>query len=62
MTARLETVRPETLGLCGERLTRIDTHLMNRYIAPQKIAGALTLVARIVGSASDVKTRRTCGR
>ena len=46
MTARLETVRPETLGLCSERLARIDTHLMNRYIAPQKIAGALTLVAR----------------
>ena len=46
MTTKLEVVRPETVGLCSERLARIDTHLENRYIAPQKIAGALTLVAR----------------
>jgi len=46
MTPKLEVVRPETVGLSGERLARIDAHLENRYIAPQKIAGALTLVAR----------------
>ncbi|MGH0037536.1 MAG: serine hydrolase domain-containing protein [Myxococcota bacterium] len=37
---------PEELGLCGERLARIDAHLRQRYIEPGKIAGALTLVAR----------------
>lgn len=46
MTDKLEVVRPESVGLCSERLARIDTHLERRYITPQKIAGALTLVAR----------------
>jgi len=46
MTDKLEAVRPESVGLCSERLARIDTHLERRYITPQKIAGALTLVAR----------------
>ena len=42
----IKTVRPESVGLSSERLARIETHLNRRYIAPQKIAGALTLVAR----------------
>ena len=46
MTGKLEVVRPESVGLCSKRLARIDTHLERRYISPQKIAGALTLVAR----------------
>lgn len=46
MTQPIEVVRPESVGLCSERLSRIDAHLDRRYIAPQKIAGALTLVAR----------------
>ena len=39
-------VRPESVGLSSERLARIETHLTKRYIEPEKIAGALTLVAR----------------
>ncbi len=46
MTRKLKVVRPETVGLCGDRLARIDSHLTRRYIEPEKIAGALTLVAR----------------
>jgi CubicO group peptidase (beta-lactamase class C family) len=46
MTKTIEVVRPETVGLSSERLARIETHLDRRYIAPQKIAGALTLVSR----------------
>ena len=38
--------RPEALGLSGERLARIDTHLKTHYVDPEKIAGALTLVFR----------------
>ena len=38
--------RPEDVGLSGERLARIDSHLKNRYIDPGKIPGALTLVYR----------------
>ena len=38
--------RPESVGLSSERLARIDRHLEERYVAPGKIAGALTLVAR----------------
>jgi CubicO group peptidase (beta-lactamase class C family) len=34
------------VGLCPERLARIDRHLEQRYLEPRKIAGALTLVAR----------------
>jgi hypothetical protein len=46
MKKPIEVVRPESVGLCSKRLARIETHLERRYIAPQKIAGALTLVAR----------------
>src|SRR4051812_15468915 len=48
-TARLSRVmlgRPEDVGLCSERLGRIERHWQERYIAPGKIAGAVTLVAR----------------
>jgi len=38
--------RPEDVGLSSERLARIDEHLTHRYVAPGKIAGCLTLVAR----------------
>ncbi len=38
--------RPEDVGLSSERLARIDEHMTRRYIAPGKIAGCLTLVAR----------------
>jgi CubicO group peptidase (beta-lactamase class C family) len=41
-----DVVRPETVGLSSERLARIETHLRTRYLDPEKIAGALTLVAR----------------
>jgi CubicO group peptidase (beta-lactamase class C family) len=46
MTRKLKIVRPETVGLCGDRLARIDSHLTRRYIEPKKIVGSLTLVAR----------------
>jgi len=39
-------VKPEEVGLSGERLARIEQHLKRRYIEPKKIAGTLTLVAR----------------
>jgi CubicO group peptidase (beta-lactamase class C family) len=42
----VELVRPESVGLSSARLARIDEHLERRYLAPRKIAGALTLVAR----------------
>jgi len=38
--------RPEDVGLSGERLARIDSHLKTRYLDSEKIAGALTLVWR----------------
>lgn len=44
--SQLEIVQPEEVGLSKARLERIDRHLERRYIAPGKIAGALTLVAR----------------
>jgi CubicO group peptidase (beta-lactamase class C family) len=40
------TPRPEQVGLCSERLARIESHLKRAYIDPGKIAGALTLVHR----------------
>ena len=43
--------RPEELGLSSERLARIDRHLEQHYVAPGKIAGCLTLVARRGGIA-----------
>jgi CubicO group peptidase (beta-lactamase class C family) len=42
----IELVPPEEVGLSSERLQRIDRHLDGRYVAPGKIAGGLTLVAR----------------
>jgi CubicO group peptidase (beta-lactamase class C family) len=46
LDTRLAQCRPEDVGLSGERLARIDEHLKRRYLEPQKIPGALTLVAR----------------
>ncbi len=46
MTQTLDVVRPESVGLCSDRLARIEAHLERRYLVPQKIAGTLTLVAR----------------
>ena len=43
---QLPIVQPEEVGLSKERLERIDRHLERRYLAPGKIAGALTLVSR----------------
>ncbi len=40
------SARPENLGLSSERLARIDSHLKRRYLDPEKITGALTLVYR----------------
>jgi CubicO group peptidase (beta-lactamase class C family) len=42
----VKVVSPEEVGLSSAGLTRIDEHLVNRYIAQGKIAGTLTLVAR----------------
>src|SRR5690348_9538792 len=39
-------VRPEEVGLSGERLARIDRHLREKYVEPGKIAGAVVLVSR----------------
>lgn len=39
-------VKPEQVGLSGDRLARITSHLQSRYITPQKIMGCSTLVAR----------------
>jgi CubicO group peptidase (beta-lactamase class C family) len=39
------TVRPETVGMSGERLTRIGA-LMQAHLAAKDISGAVTLVAR----------------
>ena len=44
--SQIDVVQPEAVGLSRERLRRIDRHLERRYLAPGKIAGALTLVAR----------------
>jgi CubicO group peptidase (beta-lactamase class C family) len=37
---------PEEVGLSAAALRRLDDHLESRYVAPGKITGALTLVAR----------------
>jgi len=42
----MRIVPPESVGLSSEGLRRIDRHLLSRYVEPEKIAGALTLVAR----------------
>ncbi len=44
--SQIDVVEPEAVGLSRERLQRIDRHLERRYLAPGKIAGALTVVAR----------------
>ncbi len=41
----LQMVEPEAVGLSTERLSRIDK-VMDKHIAEQKIAGAVTLIAR----------------
>lgn len=46
MTQPIKVVRPEAVGLSSERLSRITAHLERRYVQPQKIAGAVALVAR----------------
>jgi CubicO group peptidase (beta-lactamase class C family) len=38
--------RPEQLGISSQRLKSFDQQLMDRYIAPKKIPGAITLVYR----------------
>ena len=40
------TVKPESQGLCSQRLARIDRFLQERYIAPGKLPCALLQVAR----------------
>jgi len=42
----MDVVSPEDVGLSSDRLGRFDELLHRRYVAPGKIAGALTLVAR----------------
>jgi CubicO group peptidase (beta-lactamase class C family) len=39
-------VRAEEVGMSSERLARIERHLRERYIEEDRIAGAVTLVAR----------------
>ena len=43
---QLDLAVPEDVGLSAAQLSRIDEHLRRRYLAPQKISGCLTLVAR----------------
>jgi len=38
--------QPEAVGLSSERLSLIDPYLMESYVEPRKIAGAVTLIAR----------------
>jgi len=40
------TARPEDVGFSSERLAQIDRHLLERYIEPGKIAGAMAVVCR----------------
>ena len=42
----MDTVAPESVGMCGHRLARIGNHLRGAYIDPGKIAGSQTLIAR----------------
>src|SRR4030042_3858460 len=39
-------IKPEEVGLSGERLPRSNQHLKQRHLAAKKIAGTLTLIAR----------------
>jgi CubicO group peptidase (beta-lactamase class C family) len=36
----------DTLGFCPARLARLDAHLAEKYLAPRRLPGTLTLVAR----------------
>ncbi|MEE8399366.1 MAG: serine hydrolase domain-containing protein [Desulfobacterales bacterium] len=40
------SIRPEDVGLSSDRLARIAPHLLQSYIDPKKISGAITLIAR----------------
>ncbi|HWK85303.1 MAG TPA: serine hydrolase domain-containing protein [Caldimonas sp.] len=40
------TTRPESLGMCSQRLARLDRFLSERYVAPGKLPCALLQVAR----------------
>ena len=40
------TARPESLGMCSQRLARLDRFLAERYVAPGKLPCALLQVAR----------------
>lgn len=40
------SIRPEDVGLSSDRLARIGPHLLQSYIDPKKISGAITLIAR----------------
>jgi len=40
------TVKPESVGMCSQRLGRIDRFLAERYVAPGKLPCALLQVAR----------------
>lgn len=42
----IDLVTPESVGLNTDQLNRISTHLAEHYVKPQKIPGAITLVAR----------------
>jgi CubicO group peptidase (beta-lactamase class C family)/GH25 family lysozyme M1 (1,4-beta-N-acetylmuramidase) len=42
----VKVISPEEVGLSSAGLRRIDEHLEGKYIAQNKVAGALTLVAR----------------
>ena len=42
----MKIVSPESVGLSPARLNRMTHHLESRYLAPGKIAGCLSLVAR----------------
>ncbi len=45
MVLSIELVKPEIVGLSTQRLKRLDT-LINQHISDNKIAGAVTLIAR----------------
>lgn len=42
----IDLVTPESVGLHSGQLARISEHLKTHYVEPQKIPGAITLVAR----------------
>jgi CubicO group peptidase (beta-lactamase class C family) len=46
MTLHMMTATPESLGMCSQRLARIDRFLAERYLAPGRLPCALLQVAR----------------